>query len=199
MLCCWWFSILFPFRYTNLLERSDFIINILPTLPMAEFCSSLILLESQTQLLSELKYAQVFRFSYFFWFSGIFSLFPQNIGNYWKYRKEPIYSQGLEDAIYFNEDEFLEEYENWKKTNEEITSLFSNPQYVAEFEVYKTSLLPFLGDIKKFSEKLWGIQKSLMQYHRFCEILKTFKDKVHQFFFKEFALHVEIDCDDSSF
>lgn len=171
-------SFVFPSRYANIMVKSDFISNHLATLPFSELIFAIKTLETQKNLIAELKSAYLF---------SVYFLFV---------RKQPMFPS--DEILYINEEECKEILLKWQKCSQEIAELQSDPQYQEEFLAYKGSLAVSFVDVRKFSDKLWEFQKSLVQYHRICNLLTKLKHQVQKYFLKEFHKRVQLVCDDIS-
>lgn len=109
-----------------------------------------------------------------------------------------MFLSGIDEILYINEEEFKEILTKWQKCSQDIAELQSDSQYQEEFLAYKGSLAVSFVDVRKFSDKLWDFQKSLVQYHRICNLLTKLKHQVQKYFLKEFHKRVQLVCDDIS-
>jgi len=154
------------FKYINLMVKQDFISNHLTTIPTNELINAVRLLESQTPLIEELK------------------------------KQQPLILLGIDEIVFLNEEEFKEILDKWKKLSAEMNDLQNNSKYQEEIISYKNSLTVSLYDLRKFSEKLWEYQHSIVQYNRICLLISKLKFQIQKYFLKEFHERVELLVED---
>jgi hypothetical protein len=103
-----------------------------------------------------------------------------------------MYISGMVEFIHLNEPEFKDIIERWQSCNNEINELYKDSQYQSEFTTYKSSLSVSVNELRKFSDKLWEFQKSIVHYHRVCGLMTKLNYQCQKFFLKEFHQRVEI-------
>lgn len=99
-------------------------------------------------------------------------------------------NSGIDEVLFLNEIEFKEVLEKWKKYNNEMGELLNDSDYQGELVSYKSKIyliksiksigsLPVsLYDLRKFSEKLWEYQHSVVQYNKICLLFSKLKYQV---------------------
>lgn len=61
------------------------------------------------------------------------------------------------------------------------------------------SLIVSQGDLRRFCDKLWDFQKTVMQYHKVQYLIQKLQHQVQTFIQKEYHMRVELVVDDLSF
>jgi len=111
----------------------------------------------------------------------------------------PLLNAGIDEIMFLNEAEFKEILEKWKKYNTEMSELLTDSNYQEELVSYKSSLPVSLYDLRKFSEKLWEFQHSVVQYNKISLLVSKLKYQVQKFGLKEFQERVELVCEEVQF